>query len=116
MRFVKISAILSIVPDLSFVVIPTRPRKTERHLLRLHDQFCIVSLPYMDNVWSASERYLLSQHSEQANALATWTGRRLVREVLGWHLARLAFSACLQIRYDCTVILTVSVLSSVLEE
>jgi len=73
---------------------------SKSQLLRLHDQFCIVSLPYMDNVWSASEHYLLSQHSEQANALATWTGRRLVREVLGWHLARLAFSACLQIRYD----------------
>jgi len=40
--------------------------------------------------------------------------RGLVRVVLGQHLARLAFSACLQIRYDCTVILTVSV-SSVLE-
>jgi len=35
----------------------------QSQVLRLHDQFCIVSLPYMDNVWSASERYLLSQHS-----------------------------------------------------
>ena len=70
----------------------------------------------MDNEWPGSERDLLSQHPERANPLATWTGRRLVREVPGWHLARLAFSACLQIRYDCTVILTVSVLSSVLEE
>ena len=85
------------------------------HLLRLYGQFCVVSLPDMDNEWSGSESDLLSQHLERVNALATWTGRRLVREVVGWHLARLAFSACLQIRYDCTVILTVGVLSSVLE-
>jgi len=52
-------------------------------LLRLHGQFCVVLLPYMDNEWSVSERDLLSQHPERANALATWTGRRLVRKVLG---------------------------------
>ena len=52
------------------------------HILRLHGQFCVVSLPYMDNEWSVSERDLLSQHPERANALATWTGRRLVRKVL----------------------------------
>jgi len=32
----------------------------------------------MDNMWSGSERDLLSQRPERANALATWTGRRLV--------------------------------------
>ena len=48
------------------------------YLLRLHGQFCVVSLPYMDNEWSVSERNLLSQRPEQANALATSTGRRLV--------------------------------------
>ena len=44
---------------------------------------CLVTVYYMDNEWSVSERDLLSQHHEQANALATWTGRRLVCEVLG---------------------------------
>jgi len=48
------------------------------HLLRLHGQVCVVSLPYMDNEWFGSERDLLSQRPEQANALATSTGRRLV--------------------------------------
>ena len=47
-------------------------------LLRLHGQFCVVSLPYMDNMWSGSERDLLSQRPERATALATSTGRRLV--------------------------------------
>jgi len=47
-------------------------------ILRLHGQFCVVSLPYMDNEWSGSERGLLSQRRERANALATSTGRRLV--------------------------------------
>jgi len=47
------------------------------HLLRLHGQFCVISLPYMDNEWSGPERDLLSQRFERANALATWTGRRL---------------------------------------
>ena len=46
--------------------------------------------------------------------VSLWSVRGLVCAVLGWHLARLAFSACLQIRYDCTVI-HISVLSSVLE-
>jgi len=36
-------------------------------VLRLHDQFFVVSLPYMDNEWSGSERDLLSQHPERAN-------------------------------------------------
>ena len=89
-------------------------------LLRLHGQFFVVSLPYMDNEWSCSERYLLSQRTERANALATSAGRRLVMKCTwsrsrGTRLARLAFSAFLQIRYDCIVLLTVSVLSSVLE-
>ena len=53
------------------------PRKRSL-LLRLHGQFCVVSLPYMDNEWSVSERDLLSQRPERANALATSTGRRLV--------------------------------------
>jgi len=88
-------------------------------LLRLHGQLCVVSLPYMDNKWSVSERDLLSQRPERANALATSTGRRLVMKCTwsrsrGTRLARLAFSACLQIRYDCTVV-HISVLSSVLE-
>jgi len=48
------------------------------HLLRLHGQFCVVSLPYMDNERSGSERDLLSQRLERANALATSRGRRLV--------------------------------------
>ena len=52
--------------------------KNQALLLRLHGQFCVVSLPYMDNEWSVSERNLLSQRPEQANALATSTGRRLV--------------------------------------
>jgi len=43
----------------------------------------------------------------------TWSRSRGTRLALTG--ARLAFSACLQIRYDCTVILTVSVLSSVSE-
>ena len=47
-------------------------------ILRLHGQFCVVSLPYMDNEWSVSERDLLSQCPERANAVATSTGRRLV--------------------------------------
>jgi len=34
----------------------------------------------MDNEWSGSESDLLSQHPKRANALATWTGRRLVRD------------------------------------
>ena len=50
------------------------------HLLRLHGQFCVVSLPYMDNEWSGSERYLLSQHPERANGLAT--ERRLVMKCM----------------------------------
>jgi len=33
----------------------------------------------MDNEYSGSERDLLSQRPERANALATSTGRRLVR-------------------------------------
>jgi len=49
-----------------------------RQSLRLHGQFCVVSLPYTDNEWSGSERDLLSQHPERANALATSTGRHLV--------------------------------------
>jgi len=48
------------------------------YLLRFHGQFCVVSLPYKDNEWSGSERDLLSERPERANALATWTGRRLV--------------------------------------
>jgi len=32
--------------------------------LRLHGQFCVVLLPYMDNKWSSSERDLLSQRPE----------------------------------------------------
>jgi len=48
------------------------------HILRLHGQFCVGSLPYMDNELSGSERDLLSQRPERADALATWTGRRLV--------------------------------------
>jgi len=43
-------------------------------VLHLHGQFCVVSLPYMDNKWSGSERYLLSRYPEQSNALATSTG------------------------------------------
>jgi len=89
-------------------------------LLRLHGQFCVVSLPYMDNEWSGSERDLLSQRPDQANALATSTGRCLVMKGT-WSRSRgtrlapsTASSACL-IRYDCTIILTVNVLSSVLE-
>ena len=83
------------------------------------DVACIALSRYhnMDNVWSGSERDLLNQRPERANALATSTGRRLVMKC-AWSRSRgtrLAFSACLQIRYDCTVILTVSVLSSVLE-
>ena len=35
-------------------------------LLCLHGQFCVVSLPYMDNEWSGSERDLLSQHPEES--------------------------------------------------
>ena len=31
-------------------------------ILRLHGQFCVVLLPYMDNEWSGSERDLLSAH------------------------------------------------------
>ena len=90
------------------------------HLLRLHGQFFVVSLPYMDNERSGSERDLLSQRPEGANALATSTGRRLVMKCTwsrsrGTRLARLAFSACVHIRYDCTFLLTISVLSSVLE-
>jgi len=78
----------------------------------------------MDNKWSGSERDFLSQRPERANALATSTGRRLVMKCtwsrsrgtrLALTVARLAYSACIQIRYDCTVILTVSMLSSVLE-
>ena len=49
-----------------------------QHLLRLHGQFFVVSLPFMDNERSGSERDLLSQRPEGANALATSTGRRLV--------------------------------------
>jgi len=62
------------------------------HLLRLHGQFCIVSLPYVDNKWSGSERDLLSQHPERVNALVTSTGRRLVMNCTWSHLrgARLA--------------------------
>ena len=70
----------------------------------------------MDNEWSVSVCNLLSQRPEQANALATSTGRCLVMKCT-WPRSRgtrLAFSACLQIRYDCTVI-HISVLSSVLE-
>jgi len=51
---------------------------TTGHILRLHGQFCVVSIPYMDNEWSGSESDLLSQCPERANALATSTGRRLV--------------------------------------
>jgi len=71
----------------------------------------------MDNKWSGSEHDLLSQRPERVNALATSKGRRLVMKGMWSRLrgTRLAFSACLQIRYDCTVIFTVSVLSSVLE-
>ena len=71
----------------------------------------------MDNKWSGSERDLLSQRHERANALATSAGRRLVMKCMWFRSrgVRLAFSPCLQIRYDCTVILTVSVLSSDLE-
>jgi len=43
--------------------------------------FSVVSLSYMDNKWSGSERDLLSLRPERANALATSTGRRLVRAV-----------------------------------
>jgi len=38
------------------------------HLLRLHGQFFVVSIPYMDNERSGSERELLSQRPEGANA------------------------------------------------
>ena len=62
----------------------------------------------------------LSLDATRANALATSTGRRLVMKRT-WSRSRgtrlapsTASSACL-IRYDCTVILTVNVLSSVLE-
>ena len=51
---------------------------SQTQLLRLHGQFFVVSLPYMDNERSGSERDLLSKHPEGANALATSTGRRLV--------------------------------------
>ena len=33
--------------------------KVFSHLLHLHGQFCVVSLPYRDNEWSGSERDLL---------------------------------------------------------
>ena len=39
-------------------------------LLRLHGQFCVVSLPFLDDKWSGSERDLLSHLPERANALA----------------------------------------------
>jgi len=61
-------------------------------ILCLHGQFCVVSLPYMDNKWSGSECDLLSQRPERANALVTSTGRRLVVKCT-WsrpHGARLA--------------------------
>jgi len=48
----------------------------------------------MDNKWSGSERDLLSQRPERANALATWTGRRLVMKCT-WSrscCSKLAFS------------------------
>jgi len=48
------------------------------HILRLHGQFCVGLLPYMDNELSGSECDLLSQCPEQADVLATWTGRHLV--------------------------------------
>ena len=47
-------------------------------ILRLHGQFFVVSLPYMYNERSGSERDLLIQRPEGTNALATSTGRRLV--------------------------------------
>jgi len=75
----------------------------------------------MDNKWSGSERDLLSHLPERANALATSTGRRLVMKCTWsrWRGTRLAPSTA-SIRYlspdtICTVTLTVSVLSSVLE-
>jgi len=52
--------------------------RKDAHLLRLYGQFCVVSLPYMDNKLSGSQCGLLNQHPERANALATSTGRRLV--------------------------------------
>ena len=55
--------------------------KLRKQILCLHGQFRIVLLPYMDNEWSGSERDLLSQRPEWANALATLIGRRLVNEV-----------------------------------
>ena len=53
------------------------PKSANTYILRLHGQFCVVSLPYMDK-WSGSEHDLLCPHPERANALATSTGRRLV--------------------------------------
>jgi len=47
-------------------------------VLRLHGPLFIDSLPYVDNEWSSSERDLLSQCTELANALATSTARRSV--------------------------------------
>jgi len=41
------------------------PRTNGALLLRLHGQFCVVSLPYMDSKWSGSERYLLSQRPNE---------------------------------------------------
>jgi len=61
-------------------------------LLCLHGQFCVVSLPYMANKWSGSERDLLSQRPERANALAISIGRRFVTKCTWSHSrgARLA--------------------------
>ena len=81
-------------------------------LLRLHGQFFVVSLLYTDNERSGSERTLLSQRTERANALATSTGRRLVMNGLGRQF--LAVSASHRIRSEGNVRLTVSTLRSLL--
>jgi len=44
----------------------TLEQGSRTHLLRLHGQFCVVSLPYMDNEWSGSESDLLSRQPERA--------------------------------------------------
>jgi len=40
------------------------------YLLRLHGLLFVVSLPYMDDEWSSSERELLSLHTERADTLS----------------------------------------------
>jgi len=53
----------------------------------------------MDNEWSGSDRDLLSQHPERANALATSTGRRLVMKCT-WSRCL----TCKRSKYDLTYI------------